>query len=300
MFSIISSRSRRSCFVFACAGAALLNFMNNAAHADVNIPDEYKISGFPAGCQAWTWNRFTVFEAIEKTAKAGGKTIEFYPGQPLSPEHKEIKWDHHASDEVIDQVKAQLKKYNILAVNYGVVGLPNDEAECRKVFEFAKKLGLIGVTSEPDPAAMDIIEKLVKEFDIRMGIHDHPKRADHPEYKFWDPNYVLSLVKDRDKRMGSCADTGHWVRSGIKPIDALKILDGRIMSTHLKDLNAFGPAAHDVPYGEGVSDIKGILDELKRQEFVGNISIEYEFHQENPMTYVTQCIDFLKAYGTAK
>ncbi len=286
--------------LFAALALAGLSLIAISARADVNISDDYKISGFPAGCQAWTWNRFTVFEAIEKTSQAGGKTIEFYPGQPLSPEHKDIKWDHHASDEVIDQVKAQLKKYNILAVNYGVVGLPNNEAECRKVFEFAKKLGLIGVTSEPDPAAMDIIEKLVKEYDIRMGIHDHPKRADHPEYKFWDPNYVLSLVKDRDKRMGSCADTGHWVRSGIKPIDALKILDGRIMSTHLKDLNAFGPGAHDVPYGEGVSDIKGILDELKRQGFVGNISIEYEFHQENPMTYVKQCIDFLKAYGGTK
>jgi len=285
-----------------CAGILVAGLLLAAtrAGAGVNIPDDHKISGFAAGCQAWTWNHFTLFEAIELTAKAGGKTIEFYPDQPLSPEHRDIRWNHHAPDEVIDQVKEQLKKYNILAVNYGVVGLPNDEAECRKVFEFAKKLGLIGVTSEPDPNAMDLIEKLVKEFDIRMGIHDHPKRANDPSYRFWDPNYVLSLVKDRDKRMGSCADTGHWVRSGIKPIDALKILDGRIMSTHLKDLNAFAPGAHDVPYGQGVSDIKGILDELKRQGFDGNISIEYEYQQENPLRNVTKCVQFLVEYGESK
>ncbi len=285
-----------------CAGLSLAGLVCFAAstRAAVNIPDDHKISGFAAGCQAWTWNHFTVFDAIEKTAKAGGKTIEFYPGQPLNSEHRDIKWDHHVSDEVIDQVKEQLKKYNIIAVNYGVVGLPNDEAECRKVFEFAKKLGLIGVTSEPDPKAMNIIEKLVKEYDIRMGIHDHPKRDNDPNYRFWDPNYVLSLVKDRDKRMGSCADTGHWVRSGIKPVDALKILEGRIMSSHLKDLNAFAPGAHDVPYGQGVSDIKGILDELKRQGFDGNISIEYEYQQENPLPNVTKCIEFLNEYGSAK
>ena len=57
----------------------------------------------------------------------------------------------------------------------------------------------------------------------------------------WDPNYVLSVVKDRDARIGSCADTGHWVRSGLKPVDCLRILKGRIISSHLKDLNEMGP-----------------------------------------------------------
>ena len=90
----------------------------------------------------------------------------------------------------------------------------------------------------------------------------------------WDPNYVLSVVKDRDPRIGSCADTGHWVRSGLRPVDCLRILKGRIISSHLKDLNEMGPGAHDVPYGTGVSDIPGILDELKAQGFDGNISID--------------------------
>jgi sugar phosphate isomerase/epimerase len=270
------------------------------ARGDVNIPDEYKISGFAFGFQAWTFNRFSVFEAIEMTAKAGGRCIEFYPGQKLSKEHPEIKWDHHASDDLIAQVKAKLKEYNILAVNYGVVGLPNNEAECRSVFEFAKKMGLIGVTSEPDPRAMDSIEKLVKEYDIRLSIHDHPKRANDPNYKFWDPNYVLSLVKDRDARMGACADTGHWVRSGLKPVECLRILKGRVMSSHLKDLNMEGLGAHDVPYGTGVSDIKGILDELKSQGFNGNIDIEYEYQQQNPMPNVIKCVEFMKEYGEGK
>jgi len=101
----------------ALVALAATAFFATRSRAAVNIPDDHKISGFAAGCQAWTWNRFTVFEAIEMTAKGGGKTIEFYPGQALSPEQKNVKWDHHASDEVIDQVKAQLKKYNLLAVN---------------------------------------------------------------------------------------------------------------------------------------------------------------------------------------
>src|SRR5262245_21142446 len=86
------------------------------------IPDEYKTNGFAIGCQAYTFNRFTVFEAIEKTAEAGGKVIEFYPGQKLSKEEPTVKWDHNASEEVIAKVQAKLAQHKIKAVNYGVVG----------------------------------------------------------------------------------------------------------------------------------------------------------------------------------
>ncbi|HUD49239.1 MAG TPA: sugar phosphate isomerase/epimerase, partial [Candidatus Baltobacteraceae bacterium] len=146
----------------------------------------------------------------------------------------------------------------------------------------------------------DTIEKLVKEYDIMVGFHDHPKRPDDPSYRMWDPNYILSVVKDRDPRIGSCADTGHWVRSNLKPVDCLRILKGRIISSHLKDLNRMGPGAHDVPYGMGVSDIPGILEELKAQGFDGNISIEYEYNWDHSLPEVAQCIGFVRGYGEAK
>ena len=270
------------------------------SRAEVKIPDDCKIGGYAIGCQAYTFNRFTVFEAIENTAAAGGKLIEFFPGQKLSKEEPNIRFDHNVSDEVIDKVKEKLNKHHVVAVNYGVVGLPNDEKECRKVFDFAKKLGLRAVTSEPKPEAMDLIEKLVKEYDIMMGIHNHPKQANNPGYKYWDPEYVLSLVKDRDPRLGSCSDTGHFVRSGVKPADALRILQGRVISSHLKDLNEFSARGYDVPFGMGKSDIPGILEELKRQNFQGNISIEYEHNEDHSLPEVAQCIGFIRGYTTQR
>jgi sugar phosphate isomerase/epimerase len=116
----------------------------------------------------------------------------------------------------------------------------------------------------------------------------------------WDPNYILSLVKDRDPRIGACADTGHWVRSNLKPVECLRILKGRIISSHLKDLNQAGRGAHDVPYGTGVADIPGILEELKAQGFGGNLSIEYEYNWDNSLPEVAQCIGFVRGYGSAK
>jgi len=261
------------------------------------IPESAQVHGFAIGCQAYSFNRYSVFEAIEKTAESGGTVIEFFPGQKLSPEEPNVKWDHNASDEVLQKVKEKLAKHNIRAVNYGVVGIPKDEVEARKVFEFAKKLGLYAVTTE-STESIDTIEKLVKEYDIRVGYHNHPRRANNPDYRVWDPKYILSLVKDRDSRIGACADTGHWVRSGLRPIDCLKILKGHVISSHLKDLNEFGKeSAHDMPYGRGVSDVVGILNELKRQGFRGNISVEYEYNWTTSVPEIAQCIGFVHGYA---
>jgi sugar phosphate isomerase/epimerase len=260
------------------------------------IPDDCRIGGIALGCQAWTFKEFSVLEAIDKTAEAGGKVIEFFPGQKFSPEHPELKFDHNATDDMIAAVKARLAQRGIRAVNYGVVGIPKNEAEARKIFEFAKKFDLYGITTE-SVDALDTIEKLVKEYDIHVGFHDHPRRADNPAYKMWDPHYVLSVVKDRDTRIGACADVGHWVRSGLNPVDCLKILKGRVISLHLKDLNEKSPDAHDVPFGTGVSDIRAILAELQRQNFAGNASIEYEFNWKDNVTDVAQCIGFVRGLG---
>jgi sugar phosphate isomerase/epimerase len=288
---------RHLCAVIVLAGVWLA--IPALARAEQKIPEEYKSGGFFVGCQAWTWNHFTVFEAIEKTAQAGGKVIEFYPGQKLSPEQPDVSWDQNASPETIQKVKDKLAQYHIRAVNYGVVGIPNDPAGARKLFEFAKTMGLRAITTE-SVDAIDVFEPLVKEYDIMVAFHDHPKQPNNPNYRMWDPNYILEVVKNRDRRIGSCADTGHWVRSGLKPVDCLHILKGHIISSHLKDLNEMGPGAHDVPFGFGVSDVPGILDELRRQRFDGNVSIEYEYEMDRSMPAVAQCIGYVRGYGMGK
>jgi len=269
--------------------------VSSALQSAEPIPDDHKINGFAIGCQAYTFNRFTAFEAIEKTAAAGGKVIEFYPGQKLSPAEPGLKVDHNATPETLDKVKAKLKEHGLIAVAYGVVGLSKDEAESRKVFEFAKTMNIKVINTE-SVDSIDTFEKLVKEYDIKVGFHDHPKRENDPSYQMWDPNYILGLVKDRDPRIGSCADTGHWMRSGLKPVDCLRILKGRIVSSHLKDLNGYVKLAHDMPYGQGEGDVDGILKEFKAQGFDGPISIEYEHKWEDSLPDVTACIAYVKAW----
>ncbi|HEY4415739.1 MAG TPA: TIM barrel protein [Verrucomicrobiae bacterium] len=270
----------------------------SAAHA-TPIPDECKTGDFAIGCQAWTFNRFSAIEAIDKTAAAGGKVIEFYSGQKFSPEHPDWKFGPDSSDEMVAEVQARLQKDGVRAVNYGVVDIPKDEAGARKVFDFAKKLNLYAITTE-SVGSIDTIEKLVKEYDIRVGFHDHQRQPNNPGYKMWDPNYVLSVVKDRDARIGSCADLGHWAQSNLKPVDCLKILKGHVISVHLHDMNSFASDAHDVPCGTGVCDIAACLKELKKQNFAGNISIEYEYNWDASVVDAAQAVGFVRGYSAKK
>jgi len=108
------------------------------------------------------------------------------------------------------------------------------------------------------------------------------------------------VVKDRDKRIGACADTGHWATSGIKPLDGIKLLRGRIISLHLKERTEIGKQLPDAVYGTGVSNIKGILDELKKQGFEGNISIEYENNWDHSVPDVAQCIGFVRGWAAGR
>jgi sugar phosphate isomerase/epimerase len=248
--------------------------------------------GWRLSCQAWTFRELTAFDTIDTVHKLGIRYIEFFPGQKLSKEHPEAKLDENLSPELLNELLAKLKDANVKAVNYGVVGgLKNDEAGARKVFEFAKKLGLQTIVAEPTEDAFPMLDKLCNEYNINIAIHDHPKPS-----HYWNPDTVLKVSEGRSKRIGSCADTGHWYRSGLVPVECMRKLEGRIISFHLKDLT---PEKRDTPWGEGACDIKGILTEAKRQGLRPVFSVEYESTSGDVLYHnVEKCRDYFSKIAT--
>jgi len=237
------------------------------------------------GMQAYTFNRFTFYEAVDKTKALGLRYIEAYPGQRLSKEKPDARFDHDMSSEARKEVKQKLREAGVKLINYGVVGLSNNEAECRKVFNFARDMGIETIVSEPPEDAFDLIDKLCDEYKINVAIHNHPKPS-----HYWDSETVLKVCKGRSKRIGACADTGHWFRSGLNPVEQLKKLEGRIVSLHFKDLDG----GHDVIWGTGRCDVKAMLAELDRQNFKGVFSIEYEHNWLNSMPEIAECVPYFE------
>jgi len=243
--------------------------------------------------QSYSFKKFTFFEGIEKTAQLGLCCIEGSGGRKITPEIQNIEFAQLKEDgeefkQAREAVKKKLKDSGIKLVSYGVVGLPNDEAECRKVFDFAKEMGFDVIIAEPPTDALDLIERLCKQYNIKVALHNHPMPS-----LYWHPNLVLEALKGRSELMGVCADTGHWMRCGINPVWALEKLEGRIICLHLKDLNDYGEVeTHDVPWGTGKGKVKEVLEELNRQKFKGIIAIEYEYNWDDSMPDIKQCIDY--------
>lgn len=265
--------------------------------------------GWRVAVQAYSFNKFTFFEAVDKTASLGLKWIEAYPGQKIGGDLPNDTFDHSMSKDARKVVNAKLKAAGVKLVNYGVVALPNNEKQCRNVFDFAKEMGIETICSEPPKDAFALLDKLTEEYGINVAIHNHPKPS-----PYWDYKVELEALQGHSKRIGACADTGHWMRSCtesqeevkkikdefgaeadshlhyLNSLEALKALEGRIISLHFKDLNDVGHEAHDVPWGTGKGDVKGMLTELKRQGFKGVFSIEYEYHWENSVPDMAQCV----------
>lgn len=241
--------------------------------------------GLKLSLQCYTFRSLTFFETVDEAAKLGIKYLEIYPGQKLKPGSK-VAVNSGMSDEVCAEIKKKLAEAGGLKViAYGVAGVPSDEPGARKTYDWAKKMGIEVLVTETTPTALH--DKFCTEYNIKMALHNHPKS--------WPPEKVLAACKDRCNLIGSCSDTGHWMRANHVPVDTFKMLQGRVMHSHFKDLDGFGKG-QDVPWGTGKGDPKGMLKELKRQGFHGYLSIEYE-HGSVPelRTNLAKCIDFFDA-----
>lgn len=241
--------------------------------------------GWRLGSQAYTFKEFTFAEALDKLKSIDLKYVEAYPGQKIGGD---IEGNiHHSMDaNTRAKVKQLLDEKGIKLVCYGVVS-GKDEAEWRSIFDFAKNLEIETITSEPAPEYLDLVESLCNEFGINLAIHNHPQPS-----RYWNPDTVLKALEGRSGRIGACADVGHWVRSGLNPVECLKKLEGKIISLHFKDLNQQGKEAHDVPWGTGISDVKAMLAELKRQNFKGVFSVEYEYNWKNSLPEIEQSVNY--------
>lgn len=256
------------------------------AVAAIGAPHAEKL-GWRLGCQAYSFNRYTFYEALEKTASLGLHYIEAYPGQKLSADKPDAVVNEDLSAELRKELKQRAADHGIKVVNYGVCGLSADEATSRRTFDFAKDMGIETLVTEPELDAFDTLEKLADEYAINVAVHNHPRPS-----RYWNPETVLQVCKGRSARIGACADTGHWMRSDLNPVEQLRRLEGRIISFHFKDLNKFGEGAHDVPWGSGQGDVAAMLAEIHRQGVKAVFSVEYEHNWTSSVPEIAQGVSY--------
>lgn len=200
-------------------------------------------------------------------------------------------WEAATRDEV-QTVSAKLKAAGLTLSGSGVVNLPNDEAKCRQAFENAKAAGMQSMVCKPDLDALKLVEKLAREFDQKLAIHNHG-----PEDKLYPtPDVVWNAIKNLDARVGLCIDVGHTQRFGDDAATAIRKYAARVYDVHMKDSVAVIGAQRDVPVevGAGRLDIRGMLRALLEIRYNGVVAFEYEKTGVNPAIGLAESVGYVR------
>ena len=172
----------------------------------------------------------------------------------------------------------------------GTITLKNDAAQIRSAFEYARAGGFPLIVAAPEPAALDAIEAAIKEFDIKVGIHNHG-----PEDKFFPaPQDAYKLLKGRDPRFGLCMDIGHATRAGVDPVKTVDECRDRLLDVHVKDLKVKTDKDSQCEVGKGALDIPGLFRALLKIDYPGHVGLEYEINAETPQVGIRESFSYMR------
>ena len=265
----------------AAAGATWFDAPRILSAANLNLADD-PWGGFPLGVQSYSLRNFNTVEAIRHIQGMGLHYAEFY-SKHLSPD---------ANADQLAETQKLLSDAGIRLNGHGVHGFTKDHEKNRKLFDFARKIGVKTITANPTADSFDSLDKLVAEYDIRIAIHNHG-----PNALFDKLASVQKAVEGRHKLIGACVDCGHFLRSGEDPVKCVTELGPRVFAAHIKDEKETNTAKSDnVIVGKGHLDVVGLFKALRKINFPsdGCLSLEYEAHPANPIDEMKECLAVVK------
>lgn len=233
------------------------------------------------GIQLYSLRSFPVEIALQHAKDLGFEQVEFYDGMlPVT-----------STAEQITRMRQRVSELGMSISAHGVNGFTDDASASRRIFEFARALGARCISADPDPNALANLDALVREFDIRIAIHNHG-----PGHRYNKAVDVLRAIENRDERIGACADLGHYIRAGENPLEVIRVLKGRLYGIHLKDFASMTADAKGVILGQGHLDVQAVFASLIDAKFPpdGALSLEYEEHPQDPIDEIRQCVDVAK------
>jgi sugar phosphate isomerase/epimerase len=192
--------------------------------------------------------------------------------------------------EVTAATRRKIEAAGLTIMGGGTITLKNDPAQIRKAFEYARQGGFPLIVAAPEPAALDTIEAMVKEFDIKVGIHNHgPEDKSYPA-----PQDAYKLLKGRDPRFGLCMDIGHTTRAGVDPVATVDECKDRLLDLHVKDLKIKTDRDSQCEVGKGLLDIPGLFRALLKIGYGGHVGLEYEINELSPLVGIRESFSYMR------
>ncbi len=278
--------SRRSFMQSSAAVAAACTVSSTVPAVGQALKETGKTRPIKLGLCSYTFRNFT-----------RAQLIGFMKQLNISDLNVKDTKDHLPKDAAgEDQALADYKAAGIKLHAAGAIYFPSsDENDIRGKFEYAKRAGIgVIVAGDPTPESLKWIERFVKEYDIKIAIHNHG-----PEDKFFpSPFDVLRAIKDLDPRIGFCIDVGHAVRANANVVEAIHATGSRLYDMHVKDLSDYTSRENQVAVGQGVIPFREIFQALAEIKYPGYVDLEYEINGDNPMPGVIESLAYMRGVLT--
>ena len=204
---------------------------------------------------------------------------------------KEFHLPYRSSPEELEAGRKEFERAGLIIMSGGNISLAKDDAEdIRRYFEYSKMCGMPMMVCAPTHSNLGAIEKMVKEYNIRIAIHTHgPEDKQYPT-----PQSVLAMVRSMDPRCGLCMDVGHSSRAGANVVTSIAEAGDRLFDMHIKDLRSFEPHAIQCDVGEGIMPITGIFKQLQKIGYQGCVNLEYEINGDNPLPGMKNSFSYMR------
>ena len=277
----MKKRTRREFIKLTAAGTAAASVVGTFSACQQKEPQTNK-DGFERlhlGMASYTFRTFNVDDTIAMTKRLGLTRICFKSFHlPLESEEREIK-----------EIAAKVKEAGLDLYGCGVVYMANED-EVHRAFDYAKAAGMRTIVGVPEHDVLELVEKKVQEYDIKLAIHNHgPGDERYPS-----PQSAYDKIKDMDPRMGLCIDIGHTMRLGLDPTEAAEMYADRLHDVHIKDVSAALKEGTTIEIGRGVIDIPKFLRMLLKIKYKGIVGFEFEKDADDPLPGVAESLGYVK------
>lgn len=238
-------------------------------------------NGFHLGVCTYSFREFQRKLAISMIKKLGVTYVSV----------KEFHLPYNSTRDEIAKARSEFQKAGLIIASGGNIDLLNeDPAVLRRSFEYARACGMPIMVSAPTHRTLPAVEKLAREFDIKVAIHTHGPEDQH----FPSPQVVLQAVKNMDPRMGLCMDVGHSMRAGADVVEEIVNAGPRLLDLHFKDLKNRNEKESQCDVGEGVMPVVAIFKQLRKTGYRGCVNLEYEINSDNPLPGMLHSLGYMK------
>lgn len=269
--------TRRQWAASVAGAAGALSLAGTAAAQD------YKVGKgtIKLGVASYSFRKFPREKAIQMTKEIGTPYINI----------KSFHLPLESTPEQIDQARKEFEDAGLKIVGGGTIRFEKyDEAEIRHAFEYGKRAGMPLLVVMPDRDTLPKLEKFVKEYDIKIAVHNHG-----PEDKnFPTPQSALKIVKNMDPRCGLCIDIGHTARTGVDVVESIAEAGSRVLDMHTKDLRDFKEKNSQCDCGDGKMPFPAIFQQLVKIGYQGYCNLEYEIHDTDPMPGMQRSFSYMR------